>query len=103
MRLKSPKLIVVLSAIVGITSGNLFFVAPKAPKTSPSFSDPSSCRTCHQAITDSFVRTAHYFDSRPADSSSIKGSFEAGKNKYTYNPFMAVLMIRKENKFLQSG
>jgi len=104
MRLNSPRLIVVLSAIVGITSGNLFFVAPKAlTKTSPSFSDPSSCRTCHQAITDSFVRTAHYFDSRPADSSSIKGSFEAGKNKYTYNPFMAVLMIRKENKFLQSG
>src|SRR5436190_2159477 len=104
MRLQSSKLLVVLSATAMITGSNLFFVAHKpVTKTSTTFTDVSSCRTCHQAITDSFIRTAHYFDSRPADSSSIKGSFEDGKNSYRYNQFMEVAMISHENKFLQSG
>src|SRR5205823_7577614 len=72
-------------------------------KTPASCTDVSSCRTCHRAITDSFIHTAHYFDSRPADSSSIKGSFEEGKNRYRYNQFMEVVMIRAGEKFIQSA
>jgi len=104
MHLKSPKLIVVISAIIVITGTNVFFISSKGLiAISPPPQDVSTCRTCHQAITDSFVRTAHYFDSRPADSSSIKGSFEEGKNRYRYNQFMEVVLIRKGDKFLQSG
>jgi hypothetical protein len=104
MRLQLSKLLVVLSAGIVIAGSNLFFIAPKrVSNTSTSFHDISSCRTCHQAITDSFIRTAHYFDSRPADGSSIKGSFEEGRNTYRYNQFMEVVMIAEENKFLQSG
>jgi len=105
MYLISPKLVVVLSAIViVITGSNLFFVVPNnVPNPPASFTDVSSCRTCHRAITDSFMRTAHYFDSRPADSSSIKGSFEEGKNTYAYNQFMEVVMVKEGDTYLQSG
>ncbi len=105
MHLASPKLIAILSAIVVIIAGtNLFFIVPKNSQNSPAFfTSPSSCRPCHPAITDSFMRTAHYVDSRPADSNSIKGSFEEGKNKYTYNQFMEVVMLREGNKSFQSG
>ena len=105
MYLASPKQVFVLSVIVvAIIGSNLFFVAPNnLPNPSASFTDPSSCRTCHRAITDSFVRTAHYFDSRPADSNSIKGSFAEGKNRYVYNQFMDVVMVREGNTYLQSG
>ena len=79
MHLNSPKLILLLSAIIVITGANLFFTTPTAATQPPaSYTDVSTCRTCHQAITDSFIHTAHYFDSRPADSNSIKGSFEEG-------------------------
>jgi hypothetical protein len=105
MRPTSPKLIIILSAIIVVIVGsNLFFVVPKnLPNSSASFTNPSSCRTCHQAITDSFMRTAHHFDSSPADSSSIKGSFEEGRNTYRYNQFMEVVMIKEGDQFLQSG
>ena len=105
MQLTSSKLVVVLSAIIiVITGSNLFFVVPHAlPNPSPAITDIASCRTCHRAITDSFIRTAHYFDSSPADSNSIKGSFAEGKNRYVYNQFMEVVMIREGNQYLQSG
>jgi Cytochrome c554 and c-prime len=103
--LASPRLVIVLSGIItAIIGSNLFFVVPKSlPNPSTSFTNPSSCRPCHQAITDSFMRTAHYFDSRPADSKSIKGSFEEGKNSYKYNQFMEVVMVKEGNQYLQSG
>src|SRR3954470_7423653 len=104
MRLKSPKLFLLLSAIIVITGANLFFVSPNAvTKITPSNTDVSTCRKCHQAITDSFIHTAHYFDSRPADSNSIKGSFEEGKNRYSYNQFMEVAMVKADGKFIQSA
>jgi len=104
MRVHSPKLIVVLSATIAITGSNLFFSSTKdLPNSQSSNADIPSCRSCHLAITDSFILTAHYFDSRPADSSSIKGSFEQGKNRYRYNQFMEVVMIRKDNRFRQSA
>jgi len=104
MHLNSPKLILLLSAIIVITGANLFFTTPTTLTQPPaSYTDVSTCRTCHQAITDSFIHTAHYFDSRPADSNSIKGSFEEGKNRYRYNQFMEVAMVKAEGKFFQSA
>src|SRR5688572_13773429 len=102
MRLALPKRIVVLSAItVFITSGNLFFTLPDiVPEDT---TDVATCRQCHQAITDSFIKTAHYLDSRPSDSLSIKGSFKDGMNIYQYNPFMDVVMLRDGNSYLQSA
>jgi len=104
MRLTSPKLVVVSAIIIVVIGSNLFFVSSKTvPVSSSSITDVSSCRPCHQAITDSFIRTAHYFDSRPADNKSIKGSFQEGKNKYVYNQFMEVVMVKERDQYLQSG
>lgn len=40
----------------------------------------AACKGCHGKIVDSFVRTAHFNTSAPADSHSIKGHFTAGQN-----------------------
>ena len=103
-RLISPKLIVVSVIIILVIGSNLFFVSSrKLAQSAPSSTDVSSCRPCHQAITDSFIRTAHYFDSRPADNKSIKGSFREGQNRYVYNQFMEVVMVKEGDQFIQSG
>jgi len=52
----------------------------------------ASCRSCHQALYDSFVVTGHNLTSKPALKKYIKGSFEKGKNLYNYSAYDAVLM-----------
>ncbi|MBL7698998.1 MAG: hypothetical protein JNK79_12615 [Chitinophagaceae bacterium] len=89
--------------ILLVVSSNLFFVSSKtAVPEHVSYADPKICATCHKAITDSFLQTAHYFDSRPADSNSIKGSFEEGDNRYKYNQFMEVVMYKEEDRYMQA-
>jgi hypothetical protein len=100
----SPKHFAVVSIIVVLTAtSNLFFTNSKQAQKNASLSDPATCRQCHQAITDSFMHTAHYFDSRPADSNSIKGSFDEGRNRYRYNQFMEVIMYKDEDKYKQAA
>ena len=97
MTLISPKQLVVLSAIIllAVTS-NLFFSFTGSDKNATPLTGPEACRSCHKAITDSFMETAHYFDSRPADINSIKGSFTEGENRYKYNQFMEEIMYKDE-------
>jgi len=72
-----------------------------------SFSDSlyagsASCSSCHKAIYDSFIGTAHYLTSRPAAAEFIKGSFDSGRNHFSYNPFMDVKLEKKEDGFFQT-
>jgi hypothetical protein len=104
MSLTSPKHLVVLSAIILLTvTSNMFFSFSGTGERQPTVSGPEACRNCHGAITDSFMHTAHFFDSRPADSNTIKGSFAEGENRYKYNQFMEVIMYRDEGKYMQAA
>jgi len=63
-----------------------------------------SCRACHQAIFDSFVRTAHFQTSKPADKSSVKGSFADGHNTLrTRAEGVYFKMERRGDGFYQTG
>ena len=104
MSLISPKHLVVLSVIIILTiTTNLFFTFSEPKDNSVALSDPETCRNCHKAITDSFMRTAHFFDSGPADSNTIKGSFAEGANRYKYNQFMEVIMYKDEGRYMQAA
>ncbi|MES1218018.1 MAG: multiheme c-type cytochrome, partial [Bacteroidota bacterium] len=70
---------------------------------SKKFAGTDACKSCHKAIFDSFTNTAHYFTSRPASETSIKGSFEPGKNIFRYNKWMEVVLQKKDNRFYQQG
>jgi hypothetical protein len=63
----------------------------------------AACKSCHGAITESHRLTAHYRDSRPATKESIKGSFDPGKNHFTYNKFAEVVMESKGDGFWQTA
>ena len=99
------ELIVLIVAVVGFSVSNLFFVqgsSRPAMVINPKIND-ATCRSCHQEIYDSFIHTAHFHDSAPADSNSIKGSFEEGRNVFQYNPFMEVVMLKDGNNYRQSA
>ncbi len=67
------------------------------------YAGSAACISCHAAITESHRLTAHYRDSRPATKESIKGSFDRGKNHFTYNKFAEVVMESKNDGFWQTA
>lgn len=66
------------------------------------YAGANACSTCHKAIYDSFINTAHYLTSRPGSARFIKGSFDSGFNHFSYNKFMDVVMEKTDNDFFQT-
>lgn len=66
------------------------------------YAGAAACINCHKAVYDSFTGTAHYLTSRPAAAEFIKGSFKAGQNQFSYNPFMNVQLEQKDSGFFQT-
>jgi hypothetical protein len=67
------------------------------------YAGSATCANCHQDIYKTHLNTAHFKTSGPANDSTIKGSFEPGKNIYEYNPKMTVVMEKRDGKFVQAG
>lgn len=67
------------------------------------FAGSATCKSCHKNIYNTHIGTAHYLTSRPAEKKYIKGSFEPGKNSFTYNRFMQVILEKKKNGFFQTS
>jgi len=65
------------------------------------FAGSATCVQCHRNIYDSNIQTAHYLTSQPADAKSIKGNFEQGKNTFVFNPFVSVVMEKRDSDFYQ--
>lgn len=60
-----------------------------------------ACRSCHRAIYDSFMRTAHYHDSRPASAATIRGSFRGDSNSFVYGRGYVMKMEARDSGFYQ--
>ncbi|HEX9509739.1 MAG TPA: multiheme c-type cytochrome [Puia sp.] len=67
------------------------------------FSGSMVCANCHKNIYDNHIHTAHYLTTRPASEEYIKGSFEPGKNRFSYDPDMTVVMEKRDSGFYQVG
>lgn len=66
------------------------------------YAGANACINCHKAIYDSFMNTAHHLTSMPGSATSIKGSFDSGHNRFTYNKFTDVVMEKTGNDFFQT-
>ncbi len=97
--------------ITAIVISNLFFsnkktqtyVQPFYTENSDKMVGSTACKTCHKAIYESHINTAHFNDSKVADLKSVKGSFANGQNVFNYNLFMNVAMIKDGKKLIQSA
>lgn len=64
----------------------------------------SACLPCHQDVVTSFLQTAHSQTSRWAAAGTIRGSFEAGRNRLpTRDPKVWFEMERHADGFYQSA
>jgi NapC/NirT cytochrome c family, N-terminal region. len=67
------------------------------------FAGSATCANCHKNIYDSHLKTAHHLTSQPAFEKYIKGSFDPGKNtySYTYSNSVVVAMEKRGDGFYQ--
>ncbi|MGH9341946.1 MAG: multiheme c-type cytochrome [Acidobacteriota bacterium] len=65
---------------------------------------PKDCLPCHESIYESYLQTAHFKTSQPANRESIKGSFAQGENILrTANPDVLFKMVKRGDGFYQNG
>ncbi|MDB5110371.1 MAG: hypothetical protein JWR67_1485 [Mucilaginibacter sp.] len=71
----------------------------KADPRGELYAGSASCIKCHKNVYDSYVHTAHFTTTRPADIHSINGNFNNNSNSYYFNKDLKVVM-EKRNKGL---
>ncbi|PZR24840.1 MAG: hypothetical protein DI535_20745 [Citrobacter freundii] len=67
----------------------------------PGFIGSASCQSCHKAIYDSYLSTAHHNTSRPASDSSVLGSFHSPENNFAFADGAAVVMEKRDSGLFQ--
>jgi Cytochrome c554 and c-prime len=67
----------------------------------PLYAGSMACKSCHEGVYKSHQLTPHHLTSQLADSISIKGSFEEGKNIFFYSPERFIIMDKKQDQFFQ--
>lgn len=67
------------------------------------FAGSETCKGCHKEFFESHSHTAHALSSMPANTSSIKGSFENGKNIFELNQQLKVVMEKTAEGLFQLG
>ncbi len=67
------------------------------------FAGSSSCFGCHKNISEQHLKTAHFKTSAVAVENNIMGSFDSGKNTYSYISGGMISMEKRDNGFFQVG
>ncbi len=106
-------LIIAFCALIGITVNSCkdsktvsdyYEIEPIAVHSNGSaFAGSQHCIPCHSDIYDQHIKTAHFNTSAPADSLSIKGSFEAGKNSHILNERVLFTLHATDSGFYQKA
>jgi Cytochrome c554 and c-prime len=71
------------------------------PASFEEYANSEKCAGCHKEIYESHIKTAHYLTAQPAIEKYIKGSFQKGKNTYSYNPSILLSMEKRDSGFYQ--
>ncbi len=73
-----------------------------AKDSSMEFVGSAACASCHKAIYETHLATAHFHTSEKASAGNIKGSFEPGKNSFSFSNGGTIVMEKKEGGFYQT-
>lgn len=65
------------------------------------FAGSAACINCHKSVYESHINTAHFHTSEIADVKNIKGSFDTGRNTFSYNSGGMIAMEKNANGFFQ--
>ncbi|SEM78284.1 Cytochrome c554 and c-prime [Chitinophaga rupis] len=69
----------------------------------PQYAGAAACAGCHKNIFDTYMGTAHYHTSMPANTSTVKGSFAAPDHTFTYDSATKVVMEARDSGLFQAA
>ncbi|MES2848597.1 MAG: multiheme c-type cytochrome [Bacteroidota bacterium] len=72
-----------------------------APYSFEDYAGDTKCVSCHKTISEDHLKTAHHLTSLPAEEKNIWGSFENGKNSFSYNPALNIAMEKRDSGLYQ--
>jgi hypothetical protein len=61
----------------------------------------ASCASCHRSVYESHINTAHFHTSEIAAEKNIHGSFDTGKNTFSYSTGGMIAMEKRPEGFFQ--
>ncbi|MDR3694643.1 MAG: multiheme c-type cytochrome [Mucilaginibacter sp.] len=67
------------------------------------YAGSAACVSCHKDVYRSYLHTAHFMASQPANSYTIQGSFAKGVNELIFNPNLKVVMNKRDSGYFQTG
>lgn len=84
---------------------NSYKEAPERIKNAQgrAYAGTESCRSCHQAVFDSFNTTMHHLASGPASKDYIKGSFKEDSNTFYFEDGQKVVMEEQSEGLFQTA
>jgi hypothetical protein len=65
------------------------------------YAGSASCASCHKSIYESHINTAHFHTSAIAAEKNIQGSFDSGKNTFSYSSGGMIAMEKRPEGFFQ--
>jgi hypothetical protein len=69
----------------------------------PQFAGMAACAACHQQVVSSYLHTAHYHTSAPADSATVAGPFTSPDNVFAYSDGAQVVMEKRDSGLFQAA
>jgi len=72
-----------------------FNLTTKEDPRGKEYAGSATCVSCHKDIYGSYLHTAHFIASAPADRNSIQGSFVKGSNEFIFNSRTRVVMDKR--------
>jgi hypothetical protein len=67
-----------------------------------SFAGSKACVKCHSRLYDSYLHTAHYIASIPANDSTVHGRFDSGANMFDINKTQKMVMEKRDSGMYQT-
>lgn len=69
--------------------------------TTGEFAGNEKCAGCHKDIYEQHLKSAHHLTSMMAEERNITGSFEKGKNVFSYSPSLNIAMEKRDSGLYQ--
>ncbi|WP_428330630.1 cytochrome c3 family protein [Mucilaginibacter sp.] len=67
------------------------------------YAGSATCISCHKDVSNSYLHTAHFMASAPADAKTVQGSFAKGANEFVFNPHLKVVMDKRDTGLYQTS
>ena len=88
--------------LIFIFSQCLNFKGKENPR-GENYAGSAACISCHKEVYQSYLHTAHFMASQPANGNDIQGSFTKGSDEFVFNPHLKVVMTKTDSGFYQTS